>query len=602
MRIPPRILGLLALTLLLGAPLPAMAAPAATAGCAEYDDHLAAAAKRVSFLDAGVPGPRAFAAFLLAASRAYRVVEDSPPPGGPNEQMDRLKQGAPVAPVDARLAACVLRRYTLARYGDRMVKDLQELIGFQTFAMPETAGQENWDLPEFKRQRAWLAKRAGELGFAFKSYDGRVEELTLPGPEPILALLTHGDVQGVEGQEWKSPPFAGRIVEGKIVGRGTEDDKGPLVAALYALAALHDSGWPLDSTLRLLVANGEETSWDEIPYYLARAPMPDRTVGVDAAYPVTHAQKGYGIVTFRAQPLAANAEPKGGSWRVVRMSGGSGMSIIAERGEAVLERVGASGDPAKAHDELASLAAAWSRSHPPAQLAVAREGNLLKLTAVGHGGHSSQPASGHNALGDLTAFLATLDLRMDPWGALASFVGIAVGTETNGAALGLAHRDPVMGELTANLSFLRDDKGAPVAEINIRYPRGIAKPEMEKQLADRTAAFTRRAGAGIAATANLTSEPHLAPADTPLVASLLAVWNDVTGKPGRPIAIGGGTQARLFKGGVDFGPAEDMEHYRGHGTDEYLTPDELHRIAELTVAAVWKLAGPQPAAPAAAKP
>jgi acetylornithine deacetylase/succinyl-diaminopimelate desuccinylase-like protein len=276
------------------------------------------------------------------------------------------------------------------------------------------------------------------------------------------------------------------------------------------------------------------------------------------------------------------------------MSGGSGMSIIAERGEAVLEKVGA--DPAKAQEELASLAAAWSRSHPPARLAVARAGDRLELTAVGRGGHSSQPASGHNALGDLTAFLATLDLRMDPWGSLASFTGIAVGTETNGTALGLAHRDPVMGELTANLSFLRDDKGTPVAEINIRYPRGIAKPEMEKQLADRTAAFTRRTGSGIAATVDLTSEPHLAPADTPLVASLLAVWNEVIGKPGKPIAIGGGTQARLFKGGVDFGPAEDMEHYRGHGTDEYLTPDELHRIAELTVAAVWKLAGPQPAA------
>ncbi len=597
MRIPRRILGFLPLTLLLAAP--ATAATIATGGCAEYEDHLAAAAKRVSFLGPEVPGPRVFAAFLLAASRAYRVVEDSPPTGGPNEQMDRLKQGAPVAPESARLAACVLRRYTLARYGDRMVRDLQELVGFQTFAVE---GKENWDLPEFARQREWLSRRAGELGLAFKSYDGRVEELTLPGPQPILALLTHGDIQGVEGQEWKSPPFAGRIVEGRIVGRGTEDDKGPLVASLYALAAIHDSGWPLDSTLRLLVANGEETSWDEIPYYLARAPMPDRTVGVDAAYPVTHAQKGYGIVTFRAQPVA---EPKGGSWRVVRMSGGSGMSIIAERGEAVLEKVG--GDPAKAQAELTGLVAAWSRSHPPAQLTVsrgardARDANLLKLTAVGHGGHSSQPASGHNALGDLTAFLATLDLRMDPWGALASFVGIAVGTETNGTALGLAHRDAVMGELTANLSFLRNDKGTPIAEINIRYPRGIAKPEMEKRLADRTAAFTRRTNAGIAATVNLTSEPHLAPADTPLVASLLQVWNEVTGKPGKPIAIGGGTQARLFKGGVDFGPAEDMEHYRGHGTDEYLTPDELHRIAELTVAAVWKLAGPQPP-PAAAKP
>ncbi len=572
-------------------------APAMT-GCEEVSANLAAASKRLGKLGATATGEQAFSAFLLAATRAFHMVDDAGPTGTV-ARLGGLRQGAPVAPEDSRLAGCVLRSYTLARYGDAMVRDLREMVHFQTFAVE---GKENWDLPEFLRQREWLQRRARALGLPFKSYDGRVEELTLPGPKPVLALLTHGDVQGVEGQRWSSPPFAADVVGGpngekKIVGRGTEDDKGPLVAALYALAALRDSGWTLDSTVRLLIANGEETSWDEIPYYLARAPSPERTIGLDAAYPVTHAQKGYGIVTFRAQPVAA---PKAGKWRIVRMSGGSGMSIIAERGEALLERTGTAEERSGAEAELSRLAAGWAKAHPPAKLAVSRgEGSdLLKLTAEGHGGHSSVPTSGHNALGDLTAFLATLDLRMDPWGSLASFTGIAAGTETDGASLGFARRDPVMGELTSNLSFLREDQGAPVAEINIRYPRGITKAVMEKQLADRAAAFSRRTGAVIATTVNLTSEPHLAPAEGPLVASLLQVWQDVTGNPGRPVAIGGGTQARLFKGGVDFGPAEDMEHYRGHGTDEYLTQAELRRIAELTVAAVWKLTGP----PAAAKP
>jgi dipeptidase D len=488
-------------------------------------------------------------------------------------------------PKDARLAGCLLRRYVIAKYGERMVRDLQAMVGFQTF---EVAGKENWDLPEFVRQRDWLRQRAGELGLQFKSYDGRVEELTLPGPKPVLALLTHGDVQGVEGQQWSSPPFEGKLVNGRIIGRGTEDDKGPIVAGLYLLAALRESGWPRAMTIRLLVANGEESSWDEIPYYLARASMPDVTIGVDAAYPVTHSQKGYGILTFRGRPAA---EPKPAAWRVVKMSGGSGMSIIAERGEAVLERTGTPAERAGAFEELSRLATSWAKSHAPAKLTVAREGELLKLAAEGRGGHSSAPESGHNALGDLTAFLSTLALRMDAWGALAAFTGVAVGTETDARSLGLAYRDAVMGELTSNLSFLREDQGAPVSQINIRYPRGIAKPEMEKALAERTAAFNRRTGATIEAGVELSSQPHLAPAEGELVSKLLESWKEVTGKPGKPVAIGGGTQARLFKGGVDFGPAEDMVHYRGHGTDEYLTPEELHRIAELTITAVWKVAG-----------
>jgi dipeptidase D len=549
--------------------------------CKDLAPYLDVAAQTMAGPEA--TGAQAFVLFKQTAASAAR--------SGPADLAVRilsLRSGAPVKPEDAGLASCLLRRFVVARYGERMVKDLQEMVGFRTFA---AEGKENWNAPEFVKQREWLEARAQEVDLAFQSYDGRVEEITLGGGKPVLALLTHGDVQGVEGQQWSSPPFEAKVVNGRIIGRGTEDDKGPIVASLYVMAALRDADWPLDSTIRLLIANGEESSWEEIPYYLERAPTPERTIGIDAAYPVTNGQKGYGVLTFRAQPAA---EPRPGKWRVAKMSGGSGMSIIAERGEAQLERTGTAKEKAAALQELSRLAAQWAKSHPPAKLAVSREGDLLKVTAEGRGGHSSAPASGHNALGDLTAFLTTLPLRMDSWGGLAAFTGAAVGTETDGRSLGIAHRDPVMGELTVNLSFLREDQGAPLAEINIRVPQGITRDQIAARLAERSAAFAQRSGATVATETNLLSEPHLAPADGPLVSGLLAAWQEVTGRPGKPVAIGGGTQARLFPGGVDFGPAEDMVRYRGHGTDEYLTPEELHRIAELTVAAVWKLAGPKP--------
>jgi dipeptidase D len=560
--------------LLLAAPILAADAP----GCQEAAPYFKIAAETMSGPDSN--GGQAFSLFRRVASTAARAAV--PELGA---RIAGLRDGVPVAAADARLASCMLRSYLLARYGEWMVKDLQEMVGFRTFAVE---GKENWDLPELARQRQWLEKRSRELGFDFKTYDGRVEEITMQGPEPVVALLTHGDVQGVENQTWSSPPFEAKLVDGRIVGRGTEDDKGPLVAALYAMAALRDSAWPLRSTVRLLVANGEESSWDEIPYYLARAPMPERTIGLDAAYPVVHAQKGYGILRFRAQPVA---EPKPGKWRVVSLAGGSGMSIIPEKGEAVLEPQGTAAAKKSARATLARLAAAWAKAHPPAQLAVAPEGELLKVTATGRGGHSSEPRSGHNALADLATFLSSLDLRQDPWGALASFTGIALGTETDGRSLGIDHRDAVMGALTTNLSFLRDDKGTPVAEVNIRVPRGIDKARIEARIGERTGVFSRRSGATVTPEVEMSNQPHVEPAEGELVSGLLATWEEVTGSPGKPLAIGGGTQARLFKGGVDFGPATDMAHYRGHGTDEYLTPEELHRIAELTAAAVWRLEG-----------
>lgn len=563
--------------------LPALAAAAPS--CRDLESHLQAGGQAVAAISVDT-GRSGFTVYREAVAASLRKGGDQAM-AATAARVEALAPDKPVPAAEAALASCLLRRYTTDRYGARIVRDLQQMVPFQTFVQE---GKANWDAPEFVRQREWLRRRTEELGLTFKSYDGRVEEITLPGPSPILAVLTHGDVQDVQNQQWSSPPWEAKLVgegsEGRIVGRGTEDDKGPIVATLYAMAALRDTGWPLAMTVRLLVANAEESSWEEIPYYLERAPMPEMTFGVDAAYPVVHAQKGYGILTVRGPKV--EAPPKKGVWVVTSMSGGSGMSIIPERGEALVEAP--TRYPEGALTELQRRAAEWAAAHPPARLTVSQEGAKFKVVAEGKGGHSSEPTSGHNALSDLTAFLSSLDLRMDAWGALASFVGNHVRTETNGRALGIATHDDGIGDLTVNLSFLRELEGRPAAQINLRVPRGITNEEIQSRVTARAKDFSQKHGAAVEVESALLSQPHWAPPEGKLVAGLLAVWEEVTGTPGRPLAIGGGTQARLFQGGVDFGPANGMERYRGHGPDEYLTVGELHRIAELTAAAIAKLA------------
>lgn len=58
----------------------------------------------------------------------------------------------------------------------------------------------------------------------------------------MVAVLGHLDVVP-EGDGWSFDPFGGEIRDGKVFGRGAMDDKGPTIAALYALAALRDSGF-----------------------------------------------------------------------------------------------------------------------------------------------------------------------------------------------------------------------------------------------------------------------------------------------------------------------------------------------------------------------
>jgi len=53
-------------------------------------------------------------------------------------------------PDDEAKLVLLLRRYTTARPGRQAVRDLQQMIPFQTFAHE---GKTNWDSPEFIRQR-----------------------------------------------------------------------------------------------------------------------------------------------------------------------------------------------------------------------------------------------------------------------------------------------------------------------------------------------------------------------------------------------------------------------------------------------------------------
>ena len=64
------------------------------------------------------------------------------------------------------------------------------------------------------------------LGFEVRDFDGYACDVTLGGEEEKIAVLGHLDVVPV-GDGWTKPPFDALIENGRIYGRGTNDDKGP---------------------------------------------------------------------------------------------------------------------------------------------------------------------------------------------------------------------------------------------------------------------------------------------------------------------------------------------------------------------------------------
>lgn len=75
-----------------------------------------------------------------------------------------------------------------------------------------------------------------------------------------LLFYNHYDVQPPEPLElWESPPFEPEIRDDKMYGRGVSDDKGHLVARLFALDALLAEG-ELPCNIKFIVEGEEETA------------------------------------------------------------------------------------------------------------------------------------------------------------------------------------------------------------------------------------------------------------------------------------------------------------------------------------------------------
>ena len=91
----------------------------------------------------------------------------------------------------------------------------------------------------------------------------------LPGKDQSrnMMVMSHHDVVAGTG-EWKHPPFAAEIADGKLWGRGTVDTKTPLFAEFTAFEELLGEGFEPPCNLWLASSHNEEIGGDGIPLAL----------------------------------------------------------------------------------------------------------------------------------------------------------------------------------------------------------------------------------------------------------------------------------------------------------------------------------------------
>ena len=112
----------------------------------------------------------------------------------------------------------------------------------------------------------------------------------------VVGYCSHFDViPAGDHKLWEQDPYGAKIIDGRMHGRGTSDAKGPIAAALEAVAILRRAGFAPDGTLELAFVSDEETMGFIGAGYLVeqRLVRPDvAIVGEPTSLRVVHAQRG----------------------------------------------------------------------------------------------------------------------------------------------------------------------------------------------------------------------------------------------------------------------------------------------------------------------
>ena len=397
---------------------------------------------------------------------------------------------------------------------------------------------------------------AESYGFSINNYDNYVGTIDMNDKASQLDILAHLDVVPA-GEGWKeTEPFQPVVKDGKLFGRGTADDKGPAVAALYAMRAVKELNIPLTKNVRLILGTDEECGSSDIAHYYAVEKEAPMTFSPDGAFPVVNTEKGGLNGRFTAEWTPSEELPK-----LVSLDAGIKVNVVPGVAGAVVRGVKTS---------ILKKTADSCLEKTGIRFELEGRGEDVSITAIGSGAHASTPQEGNNALTGLLTFLTELPLaECEQVTMLRNLLELIPHGDTEGRALGIAMSDELSGALTLAFSLLQVtdcglkgtfDSRCPICSNNENVLEVV-----RKNMADK----------GFTLHNDSMKPPHHVDGNSDFVKTLLRAYESYTGRKGECVSMGGGTYVHNLKNGVAFGAAMPETDNRMHGADEYAVVDEL---------------------------
>lgn len=401
---------------------------------------------------------------------------------------------------------------------NEMIEALQKLVSFQSIAKEE--GPEYPYGKEVCGAKEYVLELAKSFGMRAEDVPGKYAYIEIGEGSRLIGILSHLDVVPA-GDGWTQDPFGGEIVDGKIYGRGTTDDKGPTIAVLYAMKALKEKT-TLSARIRLILGQTEENGeWRDIEAYTDAEEIPECGFTPDGDFPAI--QNELGAMVFQVQM------PQSG---FLQGEGGIAPNMV------------------------------------PACARVKTEFGTYE--ASGKSCHGCAPWLGLNGISELMEKVH----QAEPENRFAQMYADLIGKTIYGEKLGIAAEDE-SGKLTLNVGLLEVRDETTTLMVDIRYPAKKNPDEISGSLVRQFSSY----GASCECVYHV--RPLYTPSDSPVLGALLSAYREVTGDDSRPISIGGGTYAKAMPNMVAFGPNFPGHENREHMEDEYILVEDFLKLEEI---------------------
>lgn len=453
---------------------------------------------------------------------------------------------------------------------DQLIKDTQELLRIKSVSDDSTKSEMAPFGQGIKEALDYALDKCAAFGMDTKNVDGYAGHADIGQGEELVGILCHLDVVP-EGDGWTHPPYAAEIHDGKLYARGSIDDKGPTMAAIYAMRIIKENNLHLNKKVRIIFGTDEESGWKDMDYYFAREKMPAFGFAPDADFPIIITEKGILNVHFEGKDNAMKEEGKG---NIMYFSAGRRPNMVPDNAVVHIE-----GN----FDQLSSFESEFNAFLNDYQYGGSSEltDSKLVLNLNGVSAHGMEPFKGVNAGLELINFLLLLQgLRKNDW---MTWLNKYFYQDYFGSQFGIKYEDEISGDLTINLGIIKFEENAIDLTLNIRYPVTTNYEEMVNILTDTANKINLK-------TRFDNSKPHHVEKDNFLVKTLKNVYEEQTGQEATLLAIGGGTYARALETGVAFGPLFPGKIETAHQKDEHIEVDDLLKTAAIYAQAIYELA------------